>query len=105
MNEEEFEIEWPPGYFDRREAETSDKGWLKIVVRLRTWDLRYEIHLFDLARARQALQDAHDGGLVSFAEAGLILVDEVNTETVRRAVVENYRAGLFERLKPSFQYL
>lgn len=91
-------IEFPEGYFDRREDETPSKGWLDVVVRLRLQ--RYRVSFYDATRAQQTLEDQAQMGHVHFAEPGLVLLVEVNTANVERAVRELAREGFFDRLTP-----
>lgn len=98
MNADDPKIEWPDGYLERREAETPDKGWLEIKVRLPTG--HYRLCFYDVARLKQALEDELSEGLISFTEPGLIIVPKVTTEVVRRAVAERYCAGFFRHLVP-----
>ena len=90
----EPEIEWPEGYFERREAETPDKGWLEIGVRLPNGS-RCRLCFYDLVRASQALVDARANARPFFAERGLIFVDEVNSAVVRRTVTALFQEGFF----------
>jgi len=91
-------IEFPEGYFDRREDETPSKGWLDVVVHFRLQ--RYRVSFYDATRARQSLEDQVQMGHVHFAEPGFVLLTEVNTANVRRAVHELAREGFFDRLAP-----
>jgi hypothetical protein len=100
----EYEIEFPPGYFGpwkegepmTLEMETPARGYLDIVVVLR--GERHPLSFFDPVRLRQEVEDDIKRGKASFA--GLVVVQQVTTENVRRAVDELVREGFFHSLRP-----
>lgn len=85
----DYEIIWPDGFADRREAETPDKGWLGVLVRAN--GRSHRLVFYDLARAAQEV-NAGDGVL---AETGLVLLAEVSRTSVERAVEECALNGFF----------
>jgi hypothetical protein len=94
-----FEILFPDGYFERREAETPAKGWLDVRVRLENGSV-YKLSFYDPVRLRQTLDDQLEHGLSHYTEPGLVLLTEVTTENVKRAVAELVKDDFFSTLSP-----
>lgn len=89
MGNQQFEVEFPPDYFGRRELETPDKGWLEVVV-LFADGRRYVLSFYDPIRLQQTITDALEDRHV-FIEPGLVVVDEVNTDQSYRCRVGSFR--------------
>lgn len=92
-------IEFPPDYFDRGEAETPSKGWLPLTVRIGSE--RYRLTFYDPVRLQQSLNDAlENDSAVHFTDPGLVLLPEVTTANIRRAVADLVNDGFFDTLRP-----
>jgi hypothetical protein len=91
---------FPPSYDERAEYETPLKGFLcDVVVRLED-GFRYKLFFTDPARLQQTVEDDFTAGREYYAEPGLMLLPEVTTEAVRRAVTALWRDGCFQQMKP-----
>lgn len=97
---EPFTILFPDWYDARAEFETPLKGFLnEVVVRLEDGS-RYQLHFSDPVRMQQTLEDDTRAGREYYTEPGLVILPEVTTETVRKAVSGLWRDGFFRHLKP-----
>jgi hypothetical protein len=97
---EPFTVLFPDWYDDRAEFETPFKGFLNdVVVRLEDGS-RYQLFFTDPVRLQQTLQDDVGGGREYYTEPGLVVLPEVTTEAVRKAVAGLWRDGFFARLRP-----
>jgi hypothetical protein len=93
-----FDIEFPPDYFDRGEVETPSKGWLPVTVIL--GGERYSLTFYDPVRLQQSLDDIVSSGRgVHFSDPGLVIVPEVTTANIRRAVADLVAEGFFLTLR------
>lgn len=101
----EVEIEFPEGYFgawkegDRMtgEMDTPTRGCLDVIVRI--GDRRYEIHFYDPIRLGQEMSGAADRDGFA-AEVAVVVLPEVNTEAIRRAVRALVTRDFFTHLTP-----
>lgn len=91
---------FPDWYDDRAKAETPLKGWLSQVVVEVEDGSRYPVSFIDPVRLQQDMEEYAKQGTCYFSEPGLIVLSEVTTNAVRQAVVELWRQGYFEHLKP-----
>src|SRR5262245_55564402 len=90
-------VTFPEWYGDRAEYETPLKGYLSdVVVRLESGD-RYRLYFFDPVRLQQTLEDDVQAGRHYYTEPGLVVLPEVNTQTVRQALECLWRDGFFQR--------
>jgi hypothetical protein len=97
---EPFAVVFPDWYDDRAEFETPLKGFLNdVVVRLDDGAC-YQLFFTDPVRLQQSLQDEVNGGRGYYTEPGLVVLPEVTTESIRKAVAGLWRDGFFARLKP-----
>jgi len=93
-------IDFPEGYHDRRELETPAKGWLgDVVVRFEEGP-RYKVFFYDPVRLQQDLAAEAESGRPYVAEPGLIVLPEVSTESIRKAVEQLAGEGFFDELRP-----
>ena len=95
-----FEIDFPEGYFGQLEEDTPSRGWLEVTVRARAGATRYRLAFYDVVRLQQTLDDYVQQGQVHYAEPNLVLLTQVSTENVRKAVAELAREGYFDQIKP-----
>jgi hypothetical protein len=95
-----FTVVFPEWYDERAEHEATSKGYLPDVeVRLSNGP-HYKLCFFDHVRLGQDLEDQASSGRPYFAEPGLVVVPEVNTESIRKAVAGLWQEGFFNRLRP-----
>lgn len=95
-----YSIEFPAGYFApwspgepmTPEMETPTRGCLDVVVVLD--DRRYELSFYDRERLTQELQRP------VAAYVALVVLPEVNTDAIRRAVDQLVREDFFSSLQP-----
>src|SRR5207302_21070 len=92
------DIRFPDDYDAQSEFETPSRGYLS-GIRVELPDgSRYGLYFIDPTRLRQNLaDDAHDD---YFADPGLVVLREVNTTSIRKAVLALWREGFFQHLKP-----
>ena len=95
-----FTIAFPEGYDDRLEFETPSKGYLRDVVVTLEDGTKYKLFFIDPTRLEQDLQADMASGLDYYAEPGMVILPDVNTETVGKAVSGLWRDGFFRYLKP-----
>jgi len=89
-------IDFPEDYAKRREAETPDKGWLDVSVRFADGRC-YALSFYDPVRLRQTIDDVLAKDECFCAIPGLVVVDEVNTDSVIAAVAKLVSSGqIFE---------
>ena len=95
-----YRVVFPEWYDARLEHETPSRGYLAdVVVRLEDGS-RYRLYFSDPVRLQQALEDDTADGRPYYAEPGLVVLPEVTTEAIRRAVPGLLRDGYFRHLKP-----
>jgi hypothetical protein len=94
-----FTISFPEGYDDRLEFETPSKGYLPDVVVQLEDGTRYKLFFIDPMRLEQDLQADVANGREYYAEQGMVVLPEVTTETIRKAVSGLLRDGFFRLLK------
>lgn len=61
---------------------------------------RYRLYFIDPVRLQQTLEDDVRAGKGYFAEPGLVVLPEVTTQAVQRAVPGLVEGGYLQRLKP-----
>ena len=92
-------VYFPEGYDQRAAFETPFKGYLgDVVVRLEDGS-RYRLYFVDPVRLRQTLDDDIRRGRPFYTEPGLVVLPEVGTEAIRKAVAGLVRDGYFQHLK------
>ncbi len=92
---------FPEWYDDRAEFETPSKGWLPGVEVCLEDGSHYQLFFYDPVRLQQTLEDDAQAGRPYLAEPGLVVLPEVTTESIRRAVAGLYENGYFSHLKPT----
>jgi len=97
---EHFTISFPEGYDDRLAFETPSKGYLRDVVVHLEDGSSYKLFFIDPVRLQQDLQADVASGHEYYAEPGMIVLPEVTTETIQKAVSGLWREGFFRWLKP-----
>jgi hypothetical protein len=95
-----YTIVFPTWYDERREWETSAKGWLNGVEVHLEDGRRFALTFYDPVRLSQTLEDDARAGQPYFAEAGLVVLPEVSTAAIHAAVPDLLRGGYFDSLKP-----
>ncbi len=93
-------IQFPDGYDALCEFETPARGYLSNVLVSLEDGSRYQLCFYDPVRLEQDLQEEVKSGRGYFAELNLILLPEVTTENIRKAVHGLWHDGLFQHFKP-----
>jgi len=93
-------IEFPGWYDGRCEFETPARGYMADVIVKGDDGLAYKVYFIDPVRLQQTLQDDAATGRAFFAEPGLIVLHEVTTDAIKKAVADLWREGFFQSLKP-----
>ncbi len=97
---EGFSVIFPEDYDERAEYETPRKGYLNgVVVQLEDGS-RYQLSFIDPVRLQQDLEAEAKAGDAYFAEPNLIVLPEVTTATITKAVKGLVEEKFFEHLKP-----
>ena len=94
---EPYTVVFPEDYDAQSEFETPSRGYLSGVVVQTTNGLRYRVFFYDPVRMQQDLEAEGKGYL---AEPNLILLSDVTTENIKRAVQGLWQDGYFKHLKP-----
>src|SRR5262245_45685552 len=93
-------IHFPDGYDARREFETPERGYLSnVVVQLENGN-RYQVFFYDPVRMQQDLEEEVKAGRGYLAEPNVVLLPEVTTDNIKKAVAGLWSTGYFQRLKP-----
>ena len=93
-------ITFPDDYGGQSEFETPSRGYLSGVTVELPDGSRYALYFTDPTRLRQDLAYDTDDSVYYFAEPGLVVLREVNTTSIRNAVLDLFRDGFFQQLKP-----
>lgn len=93
-------IHFPEGYDERREYETPSRGYLSHVIVQLEDGARYQLFFIDPVRLQQELADDVRSGHEFFAEPNMIVLPEVTTGTIHKAVEGLLREKYFGNLKP-----
>jgi len=96
--EKSITILFPPDYDAQSEFETPLRGYLS-EVEVELEGLRYRLFFIDPVRLEQELKANIVSGRSYFAEANLIVLPEVSTEAIKKAVEGLARDGFFQHLK------
>jgi hypothetical protein len=76
------------------------RGYLSDVVVQTDDGSRYRLYFIDPVRLRQTLEDDVSAGRPYYTELGMIVLPEVTTAAIRRAVDGLRNDGYFKQLKP-----
>jgi len=95
-----YAILFPEDFDERAEHEMRLKGWFGgVVVELQNGS-RFELTFFDPVRMHQELSHSAQTGNPYFAEPNLVILPEVTSESIHKAVEGLVRDKFFEHLKP-----
>src|SRR5579864_2035474 len=98
--EKPLTVVFPADYDAQSEFETPMRGYLSDVEV--EWDgSRYRLFFIDPIRLEQELKASVDSGRSYFAEPHLIVLPEVTTEAIKKAVEGLARDGYFQHVKNS----
>lgn len=98
--EKSISILFPADYDAQSEFETPMRGYLSD-VEVELEGLRYRLFFIDPVRLEQELKSNTDSGRRYFAEPNLIVLPEVSTEAIKKAIDGLARDGFFQHLKSS----
>jgi hypothetical protein len=90
---------FPASYDSRSEFETPSRGYLSDVIVQLDDGSRYQLFFIDPVRLEQTLTDDMKEGRNYYAEPGLIVLPEVNTESIKLAVEGLWKDGYFQKIK------
>jgi hypothetical protein len=93
-------IIFPNGFEERLEMEAPARGYLSDVVVQFGNGIRYKVFFYDPVRMRQDLEEYTKLGRAYLAEPNLILLPEVSTDNIIKAVHGLWKDGYFQHLKP-----
>lgn len=93
---ETYQVVYPEGYHDRREAETPAKGWLDVEVEFSNGST-CPVSFYDPVRLSQTVADEFRAGSGYYTEPNLIVVPEVSTESIEHAIKGLVAKGWFDR--------
>jgi len=94
------QVLFPEGFDERARIEMSSKGWISVMVLLEN-GLKYQVHFSDTTRLKQDMDENIQSGKPFFAEPGLVVIPEVNTELIYQVVHLLVKDGFFSSLQPS----
>jgi hypothetical protein len=98
--EKNITVLFPADYDAQSEYETPLRGYLS-EVEVELDGLRYRVFFIDPIRLEQELKANAGSGRCYFAEPNLIVLPEVTTESIKKAVEGLARDGYFQHLKNS----
>jgi|SRR5262245_5689612 len=97
---EQYAVLFPEDFDERAEYEMRLKGWFGgVVVQLQNGS-RFELTFFDPVRLQQELAGSARNDSPYFAEPNLVILPEVTTESIHKAVKGLVREKFFDHLKP-----
>jgi hypothetical protein len=95
-----FAIAFPEGYDAQAEYEAPFRGYLRdVIVQLENGS-RHRLSFIDLTRLEQSLADNVEMDRPYFTEPGLVILPEVSTETIHKAVQGLWEEGYFHQSPP-----
>jgi hypothetical protein len=95
-----FNVVFPEWYDARAEFETPSKGYLPDVEVQLEDGSRYRLYFIDPVRLQQTLEEDAQAGREYFAEPGMVVLPQVTTQAVQKAVPGLMEDGFFQYLKP-----
>ena len=93
-------VSFPADYDAQSEFETPRRGYLSD-VEVELEGARYRLFFIDPVRLDQELKSNVDSGRPFFSEPNLVVLPEVTTEAIKKAVEGLARNGFFQHLKNS----
>ena len=96
--EKSITVQFPADYDAQSEFETPLRGYLS-EVEVEVEGLRYRLFFIDPVRLGKELKSNVESGRAYFAEANLVVLPEVSTEAIKKAVDGLARDGFFQHLK------
>ena len=96
--EKAITIQFPADYHAQSEFETPMRGYLS-EVEVESDGLRYRLFFIDPVRLEQELKSNVESGRPYFVEPNFIVVPEVTTEAIKKAVEGLARDGFLQHLK------
>jgi len=94
-----FAVSFPEGYDNRLAFEAPSKGYLRDVM-VQLDGTRYKLFFIDPVRLQQDLEADVADGRAYYAEPGMVVLPEVTTEAIHKAIAGLLREGFFHYLKP-----
>ncbi len=95
-----FTVSFPEGYDEQAEFEAPFRGYLTDVIVQLDDGSRRRLSFLDLARLEQNLVANVQRGRAYYAEPGLVILPEVSTEAIHKAVQGLWEEGYFARSDP-----
>jgi hypothetical protein len=95
-----FTIAFPEGYDAQAEFEAPFRGYLTDVIVQLDDGSRHRLSFLDQARLEQNLTANVQRGRAHYAEPGLVILPEVSTEAIYKAVHGLWDEGFFTRSDP-----
>ena len=93
-------ILFPDDHDAQSEHEAASRGYLSHVVVQTDEGVRYQLCFYDPVRLGQTLADEFRLRANGFGEPNMVVVPDVTSECIRKAVEELWRAGYFNEIKP-----
>jgi hypothetical protein len=94
-----FDVEFPENYFGQWENDAPLRGHLEVTAVSPDGE-RYRLSFYDIVRLKQTLDSCIEQSAIHYTEPNLIVIAEVNTANIRRAVADMAAEGYFDTIKP-----
>jgi hypothetical protein len=95
-----FTVLFPADFDAQSEYEMPSRGYLSDVVVQLEDGSRFPVFFIDPVRLRQDLEGLVQCGKACLAEVNMIVLQEVTTASIHKAVEELLAEGYFQQLKP-----
>jgi len=92
-------IRFPEGFKERMEMEMTSRGYLSSVM-VQLGEEQYRLFFYDPTRMQQDLEEETKLGRCYLAEPNLVLLPEITTENIEKAILGLCQNGYFQHLKP-----
>ena len=92
-------ISFPEGFEERLELEMTARGYLSSVV-VQLGEEQYRLFFYDPVRMQQDLEEEIKLGRSYLAEPNVVLLPEITTENIKKAILGLYQDGYFQHVKP-----
>src|SRR5271168_3509988 len=99
-DEETPKLRFAREFSERDAIEAQDRGYLSHVVVEFGGGRLYPVFFYDAVRLQQDLEVMANHGRPYIAEPGMIVVQNITIETMRRVVCHLEREGFFDSLNP-----